>query len=216
MSGRLLRFIGDRAVEPSETERDRVRRRRGVIPSAAHAVPEAEPEPTPPARMTAHGPGGRAITVHAADVVKRLPALEAIADEITGERPYVWQIVHTMDADAGQLRGMVGREGGQVHLFLNVMALPCPLLRLATLRHELEHVLRHDLDSPLGWDAHMEDRCWEAAETSMACAASIYGRRRAPNIPALNAGACVKCYRSGGSCRQDPATFADLKARSPY
>jgi hypothetical protein len=236
---RLLHFRRDQAEEPTDWEVERVQRdvaEREARRQNEHAPPlqpgrarMAEQTPTdsaatdpavpvgPPKRVTAKGPGGQTYTIHAADVVKPMPALEAVGDELTGERVRVWWMVHApQQPGAGRLRGMVAREGGQIHVYLNALTVACPLLRLHTLRHELEHVRRHDLDSPMGWDEHMEARCDDAANATLESALALCSRRCSPNVPALNSGACIECARTGGGCRQDPATFADLKTRVPY
>jgi hypothetical protein len=235
--GRLFRVTGEGARPATNDEIDHVERekrdraaveeaQRGTrerrvldfSPSGARSapVPVEEPEPRPPASLTARLADGSTYTVHAADVLRRRPELEAMAENITGAVVRVWWCVHIAEG-ATRLRGMVGRgDDGQAHVFLNAIALPCPLLRLSTLRHEVEHVMRGDLDSPFAHDGFAESRCNDAAEQTMEAAVAIYARRCSPAVPPLNVGACIECERTDGKCRQDPATFADLKARVPY
>jgi hypothetical protein len=232
---RLLHFLGDRARPARDWEVERVQRdvaeregrtgadqERAIHPGRTRVVEQPAADappapPAPPAAVSAKGPGGQTYTIHAADVLHDVPVLEALADELTGERIRVWSVIHfPQQPGVGRLRGMVAREGGQVHVFLNAMALDCPLLRLHTLRHELEHVRRGDLGSPFAYDEHAEARCDDAAEVTLESALAIHSRRGSPGVPALNTGACIECARTGGGCRQDPATFADLKARVPY
>lgn len=214
--GRLFRSLGDVMLPADDS-----------TPDAQASVPAVGKELRRPIReakagserddelpfAAVLGPGGRLIQVRGRlDVCRRMPAMEVWAAGFTGERIRVWA---TNCQTLPDLSAVV-QEG---HVFLNMAAQTwrCPVLRLAVLRHELEHVARGDRGGVVSAEA--EDECEKAAEAAIVGIVESVDRTQ----PALtgaptDAGTCQRCYREGTTtCRQREGTLARvLGALEPF
>src|SRR5262249_23756178 len=136
---------GDRM--PSEAEWQR--QRRAIVEAHARARAETVVEfesvaavlPPPMDFTTADG---HRVRISPLDVYRRLPVYEQRAARARVPVAAVGAIVH--EGTDHRLSGAAVLDPhGRAHVFLAVNHLPCPVLRAAAWRHELEHVRRGHL-----------------------------------------------------------------------
>jgi hypothetical protein len=171
-----------------------------------------------PPRPTAW-PDGMRVGRH--DVLSRMPGMEALAANVF-EVPVraVWRIVHFHESGRSVLGGFAMRSRrGLVHVSINVAAHPaCPVRLAHTLRHELAHVERGDLDSrpALAIDQHAEDACNAAA--NQALVRQVLPLVEMKTGTQVDADVCLECCREWRtSCGQGADVFAAVtKALQVY
>jgi hypothetical protein len=210
MSGRLFRNVAGLMLPADDQASERqlavpsvgLERRRPI--REAECGPERDDEPP---FVSIPGPGGTRIPVRGhLDICTRDPAMEAWSEGFTGLRGVKVWTVHCQN-----LPGLsaVTQEG---HVFVNTAARTwrCPVLKLAVLRHELEHLVRGDRGGQV--DADAEGECETAAEAAIVgILVGVDRKRPAMTGAATDPATCQACYRSGATtCRQGEANQARI------